>query len=174
MEITKKTIKALSSDTRLEILRLLVRRRKIAADIAKILKLAPSTVNEHLKKLEEAGLVKRKETGHKWIYFEVTEDGRNLVQPRSPMQFVLVLCLGVLMMLVGGFKSLVPSGAETFAAPLAQKAGETAAEAGADVVRAPVEAVSGTGIDWLLVLVAVVGIVLVIIGLYNIVKLRKK
>jgi DNA-binding transcriptional ArsR family regulator len=169
MEITRKTIKALSSDTRLEILRILVRRRKIAADIAKLLGLAPSTVNEHLKKLEDAGLVKRKETGHKWIYFEVTEDGRNLVQPRSPMQFVLVLCLGVLMMLVGGFRSFIPPGGETFAAPMAQKA----EAAGADVVRAPLETAPGAGMDWLLVLVLVAGVILVIMGLYNIWKIRK-
>lgn len=172
MEITKSTIKALASDTRLEMLRLLSQRRKIPADIAKLLKLAPSTVNEHLKILEEEGLVRRKETGHKWIYFEITEKGRSLVQPRSPMQFVIILGLGALMMLVGGFRSLI-SGGETFATQVAQKAGETATES--DIARAPMMAAPSTaGIDWFMVLVLVAGLVLVAVGLYNIWKARKR
>ncbi len=172
MEITKSTIKALASDTRLEILKILVRRRKIAADISKQLKMAPSTVNEHMKILEGAGLIKRKDTGHKWIYFEITEQGRNLVQPRSPMQFVLILTLGMMMLLVGGFKSLMPFGEQNFAVPLASKGAEIM-ETGGRTVDA-VAATPATGIDWLIVLFAVIGIVLVIIGLYNIVKMRKK
>ncbi|MCK4634355.1 MAG: winged helix-turn-helix transcriptional regulator [Candidatus Aenigmarchaeota archaeon] len=173
MEITKKTIKALSSDTRLEILKILVRRRKIAADISKQLKMAPSTVNEHMKILEEAGLIQRKNTGHKWIYFEVTEQGRNLVQPKSPMQFVLILTLGIVMMFIGGFRSLVPStGEQTFAVPMASKGMEITEEAGRNAVDT-VAATPAAGIDWLIVLFVVVGIILVIIGLYNIVKMRK-
>jgi len=172
MEITKNTIKVLASDTRLEILKVLVKRRKIAADIAKMLDLAPSTVNEHLKKLEEAGLIRRKETGHKWIYFEVTEDGRNLVQPRSPMQFILVLCLGVIMMLVGGFKNfMTPIGGETLSAPMMDKA-ENIAATGTQNIRSPVE-VASAGIDWFLVIVLAVGVILTVLGLYNIWKIRK-
>lgn len=171
MEITKGTIKVLASDTRLEILKVLVKRRKIAADIAKMLDLAPSTVNEHMKILEEAGLIKRKDTGHKWIYFEVTEDGRNLVQPRSPMQFVLVLCLGVIMMLVGGFKNFMAAPVQTFAEPVMEKADNVAATGG---TRAVAEAAPVAGVDWFLVFVIVVGIVLTVLGLYNIWKIRKK
>lgn len=172
MEITKGVIKALASDTRLEILKGLAKRRKIAADISKQMKLAPSTVNEHMKILEEAGLIRRKETGHKWIYFEITEKGRNLVQPRSPVEFIIMLSLGVVMVLVGSFKGLISQPVETFAVPMASKGGlieETGGRA-VDVVAAT----PATGIDWLLVFVVVAGIILTVIGLYNIVKMRKK
>jgi len=170
MEITKSTIKALASDTRLEILKILSHRRKIAADLAKMLDLAPSTVNGHLKILEEEGLIKRKETGHKWIYFEITERGKSLVKPRSPMQFVLILSIGVLAMIVGGFKSLrlgigemraMGSGTEEFAIKTTQD------------VAGNVPPPSG-GVDWMMVFLIVIGISLVCVSAYNLWKIRKE
>lgn len=170
MEITKSTIKALASDTRLEMLKLLAQRRKIPADIAKLMKLAPSTVNEHLKILEQEGLVQRKETGHKWIYFEVTDKGRSLVRPSSPIQFVLILGVGAMMMLVGGFRSF-PEAPQNLMAPVVSRSegmlGEAAPQAAAEVALA-------TPVDWFMVFVLIVGIILAAIGVYNIWKIGKK
>jgi len=160
MEITKKTIKALASDTRLDILKILAKRRRIAADLAKDLGLAPSTVNEHLKKLEESELIRRKDTGHKWIYFEITKKGRNLVQPKAPVQLILILSLGFLMMVVGGFYSFLGE-AKTFAteaAPTISKGVDTT-----NVVQ-----YTGPGINWIGIIILAVGILLVIMGLYKI------
>ncbi len=165
MEITKSTIKALASDTRLEILRILSQRRKIAADLAKMLDLAPSTVNGHLKILEEEGLVKRKETGHKWIYFEITEKGKSLVKPRSPMQFIIILSLGFLMIFFGGFKSF--TGAPKLLATQKTESMILGTEEAARSLPA-----SG-GTDWLLIFLILVGIFMVLIGAYNIWKLKK-
>jgi eight-cysteine-cluster-containing protein len=101
MEIDRKTLKALSADTRLDILKSLVRRRKMPSELSKELNLAPSTVVEHLNKLENAGLVKREETGHKWIYYNLTEKGECLVKPRIPVQFVIVL--SITLIVIAGF-----------------------------------------------------------------------
>jgi len=168
MEITKKTIKALASDTRLEILKILARRRRIAADIAKDLELAPSTVNEHLKKLEESELIRRKDTGHKWIYYEITEKGKNLVQPKTPVQFILILSLGFLMMVIGGFYS--------FAGEVRSFAGEAAPlsiSKGTGDATGVVQ-YTGPGTNWIGVIILVVGIILVVIGLHEILKKKVK
>jgi len=168
MEITKSTIKALASDTRLEILKILSERKKIPADLAKMMKLAPSTVNEHLKILEEEGLIQRKETGHKWIYFEITDKGRNLVRPKYPVQFIIILSLGVFMMIVGGLKNFLPR-EQAFVETVIEKT----EEAGTLKTPAP-GAVPPVEIDWIVILLIATGLILTIIGLYNIVKLRKK
>jgi len=162
MEITKKTIKALASDTRLEILKILARRRRIAADIAKDLELAPSTVNEHLKKLEESELIRRKDTGHKWIYYEITEKGKNLVQPKTPVQFILILSLGFLMMVIGGFYSFLGKMEYTARemAPTISKGGGTTG----------VVQYTGPGTNWIGVIILVIGIILIVIGLHEILK----
>jgi eight-cysteine-cluster-containing protein len=101
MEIDRKTLKALAADTRLNILKSLGKRRKMPSELSKELSLAPSTVVEHLNKLEEAGLVKREETGHKWIYYNLTEKGESLVKPTIPIQFVLVISVSVIVIFAG-------------------------------------------------------------------------
>jgi DNA-binding transcriptional ArsR family regulator len=96
MEIDRKTLKALSADTRLDILKSLGKRRKMPSELSKELGLAVPTVTEHLERLEDAGLIRREETGHKWVYYDLTEKGSNLVRPRIPVQFVLVLSISVI------------------------------------------------------------------------------
>lgn len=101
MEVDRKMIKALSADTRLDILKSLKQRRKMPSELSKELKLAGSTVVEHLRKLEEAGLVEKQERGEKWIYYDLTDKGKGLVEPKMTMQFILMLCLGVLFIFTG-------------------------------------------------------------------------
>ena len=102
MELDKKTIKALSADTRIDILKSLGERRKMPTELAKELSLAPSTIAEHLKQLETVDLIEKKDTGHKWIYYQLTGKGSNIVQPRYPINLILALGIGIIF-LVGGF-----------------------------------------------------------------------
>lgn len=105
-EIDRTTIKALSAETRLRILKLLSEHRATGADISRLLGLSPSTVNEHLKKLEAAGLILRRETGHKWVYYEPSRKGGTLVA-RPSLQFVVVLAIGILVFLGGAFLAII-------------------------------------------------------------------
>ena len=164
MEIDRKTIKALAADTRLEILKSLGNRRKTPSELSKELDLAVSTITEHLNKLEEAGLVNRKDTGHKWIYYELSDKATGLVKPRYPVQFVLILSLGLILVFAGVFRYFYVMPMEFAAvaerAPMAA-AGEAAEEA-AKVIQ----------IDWLMIGLFVVGIILIAISL--VIRLKKK
>ena len=78
------TFKALASDTRLDILKALDGKRMSLNDICKKTKLNKATLHEHLVKLNEAGLVKRKEReGHKWVYYKLTWKGECLLHPEN-------------------------------------------------------------------------------------------
>jgi DNA-binding transcriptional ArsR family regulator len=78
------TFKALASDTRLDILRVLDGKRMSLNDICKATKLNKATLHEHLTKLNEAGLVKKKEReGHKWVYYKLTWKGEGLLHPEN-------------------------------------------------------------------------------------------
>ncbi len=101
MEIDRKTLKALAADTRLDILKSLGKRRKTPSELSKELNLAPSTIIEHLNKLEEADLIKKEETGHKWIYYSLTKKGLSLVKPKVPTQFIIVLSLCFIVLFAG-------------------------------------------------------------------------
>lgn len=170
MEIDRETIKALSSDTRIEMLKLLSERRRMPAEISRALELAPSTVVEHLQKLEEVGLVERKETGNKWVYYEITEKGKNLIKPKIPVQIILSLTLGAVMTFVGASKVFVKQAfitAEKAAPEMAEETAKLAAPA------APAEVLPETiaqVINWPFAVVLLIGLLLVIFGL---IKLRK-
>ena len=78
------TFKALASDTRLDILRTLDGKKMSLKDISAATKLNKATLHEHLAKLNEAGLVKKKEReGHKWVTYKLTWKGEGLLHPEN-------------------------------------------------------------------------------------------
>jgi len=96
------TFKALASDTRLDILKTLDGKRMALKDISKATNLNKATLHEHLSKLNEAGLVKKKEReGHKWVYYKLTWKGECLLHPENTKIVVLftttflTLCVGI-------------------------------------------------------------------------------
>lgn len=178
MEIDKQTIKALSADARIRILKILHKSRRIAADISKEIGLAPSTVNEHLKIMEESGLVKKNDTGHKWIYYDITEKGKSLITPKMPISIIITLSLGIVFVLFGGMgffaENMIYSGTASSAV---QSAAETAIQKATEISSAPGAAQSAgsmaaaPAINWLPLVLLAAGLVLVISGF---VKLRRE
>ncbi len=82
--LDRDTFKALASDTRLDILRTLDGRKMNLTEIAAQTKLNKATLHEHLSKLAEAGLVKKKEReGHKWVYYKLSWKGENILHPEN-------------------------------------------------------------------------------------------
>jgi DNA-binding transcriptional ArsR family regulator len=80
----------LASDTRLDILRALDGKKMSLKDISNTTKLNKATLHEHLAKLNEAGLVKKKEReGHKWVYYKLTWKGEGLLHPENTRIVVL-------------------------------------------------------------------------------------
>lgn len=97
------TFKALASDTRLDILKTLDGKKMALKDISKATRLNKATLHEHLSKLNEAGLVNKKEReGHKWVYYKLTWKGECLLHPENTRIVVLfsvtflTLCVGIL------------------------------------------------------------------------------
>ena len=88
--LDRETFKALASDTRLNILRTLDGKKLGLNDISKATNLNKATLHEHLLKLNQAGLVKKKEReGHKWVYYKLTWKGENLLHPENTKIVVL-------------------------------------------------------------------------------------
>ena len=63
-----KILKALSDETRLKIIELLLDREKCVCEIFPAVKRTQSTVSIQLRKLEEAGLIKSRRSGKKIFY----------------------------------------------------------------------------------------------------------
>ena len=125
--LDKDTFKALASDTRLDILRALDGKKMSLNDLCAQTKLNKATLHEHLSKLHEAGLVKKKEReGHKWVYYKLSWKGESLLHPENARIVVLfsvtfvALWAGFLQLLWYAKGSLIPlsqsyfEGSETY------------------------------------------------------------
>lgn len=101
------SFKALASETRVLILKELGKKRSTASELAKILGISVQAASEHLENLRVAGLVERVDEGRKWVYFQLTEKGKAVVQPEGGKRFWIML--SVFALLIAGSAFLLSS-----------------------------------------------------------------
>src|SRR3989338_10327554 len=99
-ELDKGTLKAISTETRQEILKMLSRRPYTASEIAKILGKHVTTISEHLSVLEKSGLAAKKDTKNKWLYYILTPKGEGIFKPQY-YSWVIVLSVSILGLFTG-------------------------------------------------------------------------
>lgn len=93
--LDRESFKTLASESRIDILKGLKERRKTLTELSKELGLSASTVKEHMEKLSQDGLIKQKDDGHKWKYYELTGKGKEILNP-GETKIWLILSASVL------------------------------------------------------------------------------
>jgi len=84
------SFKALSSDTRVDILKALDGKKMGLNDLCKETQLTKATMHEHLTKLIQAGLIKKNQRdGHKWVYYKLSWKGSSLLHPENTRVMLL-------------------------------------------------------------------------------------
>ena len=96
--LDRESFKALASEVRVEVLKQLEARRMTVTDLSNAMALAKPTLLEHLDRLVSAGLVTKMDEGRKWIYYELTKRGRNILHPH---QVKIMISLALSFLLVG-------------------------------------------------------------------------
>ena len=130
VELDKKSLFALASDTRIEILKSLKPMRRTVSQLSEELSIDKGAVHRHLKKMEEGGLVKRYED-HGFVYYGLTWMARDLIMPNENTHVVIVLSavwlLSLLLAFVLAAGLMSESGNDTLIdlLPIASKAEET-------------------------------------------------
>jgi len=56
--------------------------------------------------LESADMVRKIETGHKWVYYELTPKSLEILKPKAPVQSIFLLAVGVVAVLVSGLSMI--------------------------------------------------------------------
>jgi DNA-binding transcriptional ArsR family regulator len=98
VELDKKSLFALASDTRLDILKSLQPMRRTVTQLSESLNIDKAAVYRHLKKMEEGGLVKRFEE-HGFVYYGLSWKARDLLSPDENTRIVVLLsCTWLLVM----------------------------------------------------------------------------
>lgn len=124
IRLDKKTFEALAMDSRVKILKALKERRKTQSELSKELKLAVSTVSQHLDKLVDANLVKRKNQGKKWVYYELTTTAGGILSPSARGVFVFALSVSLLLIVLGSMTMYGTSSGLMYA-PMSAREGAT-------------------------------------------------
>lgn len=182
--------RALSSKTRVEIIKLLGMRKHNLTEIANKLGMRLPTIKQHLGVLERAGLIEQIESARKWKYYSLTAKGNALVG-KAEASILIVLALSGIAM-VGLLYEFIAKFGVLFAGiakPIASNAPEAvqgitgasapALEAGKNEVvkdfadKAAMQAVSAAGFADAVFYIAVI-IALALIIAFCIVKMRKR
>lgn len=99
--VDRDVLKALSADTRMDIMKALAEGRRMPSWVARKLGKSDATIVEHLKALERAGLVKRTSApGKKWVFYSLTEKGDGIISGRN-RKLVIVIALSILVVFAG-------------------------------------------------------------------------
>src|SRR3989344_6260582 len=83
--------KALSSDNRVKILKMLNERKYTLTEIAKKLELTSPSSKQHLDILLKSNLVELIDEGRKWKYYALTRKGKDLIDAEERQTTVLLL-----------------------------------------------------------------------------------
>ncbi|MBU2099949.1 ArsR family transcriptional regulator [Candidatus Micrarchaeota archaeon] len=89
--IGKEEFKALSSDTRIEIIKLLNERNYTLSEISAKLNMSSPTIKQHLETLVHSDLIEQKDEGRKWKYYCLTRKGKKIVEPEGEAKVMILL-----------------------------------------------------------------------------------
>jgi len=158
VELDKRALFALASDSRVEILKALQSQRRTVTQLAEALEIDKAAVHRHLKKLEEGELVVRFED-HGFVYYGLSWKARDIISPGENTKIVVVFSTTALMV----------AGAATAVLAALSQAASGAKEASQNQAGGMNGALNAVpGVSWEIVLLggalAVIAIVLGFIG----------
>jgi ArsR family transcriptional regulator len=99
--LDKRIIGALASETRIDILKKIDSGPMTLSKLTDELNISKSTVHEHLTILIESGLVKKVNRDNKWVYYELTDKGMEILHPHKMTKIIVLLSVAILSFVVG-------------------------------------------------------------------------
>jgi ArsR family transcriptional regulator, arsenate/arsenite/antimonite-responsive transcriptional repressor len=124
VELDKRSLFALASDTRLEMLKALQSNRRTVSQLAELLGIDKAAVHRHLKKLEEGSFVVRTED-HGFVYYALTWKSRDILNPNDRTKIVILISSALVCLLAMAVVVFMAS----YPAPLVSQNTEQASDA---------------------------------------------
>ena len=89
--LSKQEVKALLSETKMTVLKTLKERRMTVSELSEKMGLSKSNLFQHLKELLDANLIRKVDDERKWVYYELSFKGDEVVSEKGDKKFVLLL-----------------------------------------------------------------------------------
>ena len=107
LTLTNTEFKALASETRVKILKLLKERNYTLSELSQKLALKAPSVKQHLDQLSETGLITIAEEGRKWKYYALTRKAKKLMEPEQThiMVVLSIASIALVGLLMVGYAS---------------------------------------------------------------------
>jgi len=99
--LDKRIIGALASEMRIDILKKIDSGSMTLSKLTDELNISKSTVHEHLTILIESGLVKKVNRDNKWVYYELTDKGTEILHPCKMTRIIVLLSAAILSFAAG-------------------------------------------------------------------------
>jgi len=99
LKIGIEEFKALSSDTRINIIKLLHERNHTLSELSAKLNMSSPTIKQHIGTLLKSDLIQQKDEGRKWKYYCLTRKGKKLVEPENEPKVMILLTASIVGML---------------------------------------------------------------------------
>ncbi|HLC79424.1 MAG TPA: winged helix-turn-helix domain-containing protein [archaeon] len=101
ISLSRAEFKALSSQTRTKILKMLEQRKYTLSELSTKTGMAAPTVKQHTTILKECGLIELLDEGRKWKYYSLTKKGKELLNTNTNSNILIVLGATGLFALIG-------------------------------------------------------------------------
>ena len=95
IQISSSEFKALASETRTDMIKLLQERNHTLTELSKKLDMSAPTIKQHLDILRHAGLIEGIDEGRKWKYYTLTRKGKNIFSGETPANILIVLGVSI-------------------------------------------------------------------------------
>ncbi len=99
--LSKNEFKALSSDTRTTILKILDERNHTLSELSIKTEMSAPTIKQHTKILIDSGLIELKDEGRKWKYYCLTKKGKELLNSNENKTNILIILSSTIVVLLG-------------------------------------------------------------------------
>jgi len=116
IRLSSSEFKALASETRAGIIKLLKERNHTMTELSKKLGLSAPTIKQHLTVLGKAELIQELEEGRKWKYYKLTRKSKNIFLQESPVNVFIVLAVSVFSLAGMAYWFLLLAGGRSMAA----------------------------------------------------------
>jgi len=141
--LSSKDFKTLSSDTRVQIMKLLAARNHNLTELSAKLGIALPSVKQHINILLESSLIILSDSSHKWKYYSLSRKGKMLLEPEGSQgsQIMIVLSssliglVGIALIVAALFGStMLSAGSFQASAPMMNSSGDKVLSAGVPIV----------------------------------------
>ncbi|MDO8627591.1 MAG: winged helix-turn-helix domain-containing protein [Candidatus Diapherotrites archaeon] len=111
IELSAPEFKALSSETRTSIIKLLKDRNYTLTELSDKLSMSMPSVKEHMNLLTNSGLAELQDEGRKWKYYAITRKGKKLFETEKTNFFIVlsIASIAFIGLLLFAFFSLSPN-----------------------------------------------------------------